>query len=122
MTWRTILLTVVAVACGGVLLVAQLSTQEIAPHTAGVSVAEEGAYLGWARAEAPELWGASDAQLVRAGLGVCAALDRIPEPVVVPRPVDGLTERETYAITAAATRHLCPGLRPKVAGYLRSAR
>ncbi|TDD37829.1 hypothetical protein E1287_07145 [Actinomadura sp. KC06] len=121
MNWRTFLLPIVAAACGGLLLVPQISTQDVDLNTTGLSTEEEGAYLGWARTEAPELWAASDAQLLRIGLGLCAAIDRVPDPVVEPRPVEGLTGREIHAITNAATQHLCPTLRPKVAGYLRSA-
>lgn len=122
MIWRILLIPAVVAAAGGVFLAQQIHTQTIQLNTAAVSGGAADAYLGRARAEAPELWAADDAVLIRAGISLCGALDRMPDPEVAPRPVDGLTGREMYAITSAATLHLCPGQRSRVTGYLRDAR
>ncbi|MCP9947191.1 hypothetical protein LUX33_01100 [Actinomadura madurae] len=121
-TWRAFLLTTVAAAAVAVLVTMQVRTRDITLTTSGVTTQEEGAYLGWARTEAPELWAADDALLLRVGLGLCESINRIPAPAVAPQPVGGLTTRELRAVTDAATRHLCPAQRGKVTGYLRGTR
>lgn len=118
MTWRMFLLSVVVAAFGGLLIAYQPDTRSIDLATTSTSTQEQDAYLERARAEAPELWAASDAVLLNAGVGLCAGLKRIPEPVVTPRPVNGLTANELRGVTDAATRHLCPSARPKVSTYL----
>ncbi|MEU4825133.1 hypothetical protein AB0H37_24945 [Actinomadura sp. NPDC023710] len=122
MIWRILLIPAVVAAAGGVFLAQQIHTQAIQLNTAAVSQDAASAYLGRARVEAPELWAAEDEVLIRAGIGLCGAIERMPDPDVAPRPVSGLTDREMYAITLAATLHLCPGQNGRVTGYLRDAR
>lgn len=122
MVGRILLIPAIVAAAGGVYLARQINTQTIQLNTAAVSQPAAGAYLERARVEAPELWAAEDGMLIRAGIGLCGAIKQAPDPEVVPRPVDGLTNREMYAITLATTAHLCPAQRGKVTGYLRDAR
>ncbi|MFE9099909.1 hypothetical protein [Actinomadura geliboluensis] len=122
MGWRFILLPVVAAVLGGVFLAAQLHTREITLNTERISPSTAGDYIGQARAEAPQLHAAGDLQLVRVGVALCTAIGRVPGQEAAPSAVEGLTPDELYAVTDAATRHLCPEQRAKVAGYLRAAR
>lgn len=122
MIFRILLLPVLAGAIAGVFIAFQLKSRTVELGTSGVSVEQQGSYLGRARAAAPELQAATDGQLLRIGLGLCGAFGQVPEETVTPHPVGGLTARELYAITESATRHLCPNARPKVTPYLRGGR
>ncbi|WP_141576188.1 hypothetical protein [Actinomadura sp. WMMA1423] len=118
MVGRLLLIPAVVAAAGGLFLAQQTGTQAAQLNTTAVSRHASAAYLDRARVEAPELWAADDLLLIRAGVGLCGVIEQAPDAEVVPRPVDGLTDREMRVITTASTRHLCPGQRSRVATYL----
>ena len=114
MRTTTFALVVVAAAAGGLALTAL----EREPNTTS---SPEAAYTAQMRARGV-LAGDSDAALVKIGRGLCTAIIQTHERVVTPVPLDGITADQTRVVIDAATRHLCPDQRPKVAAYLRGSR
>lgn len=113
-----------AVTFGGLLLAQTLPTPTAGGP--GAVVVEQPAgpqnpYLDRLQADG-QFTGVPDTTLLTIGHSLCRALTHTAGPDVHPVPLRGISAADTREVADAATAHLCPAQRPKLAVYLRGTR